>query len=37
MIVREKKHFKKYSGLMPSSVVCTKFYLQLYLTVNKKE
>ena len=39
MIVKAKKHFKKYFGLMPSSVICTKLFLQffLYSTVNKKE
>ena len=39
MIVKEKKHFKKYFDLMPSSVICTKLLLQffLYSTVNKKE
>ena len=39
MIVKEKKHFEKYFGLMPSSVICTKLFLKFLLcsTVNKKE
>ena len=39
MIVKEKKHFKNYFGLMLSSVICTKLFLQffLYSAVNKKE
>ena len=39
MIVKEKKHFKKYFGLMPASVIYTKLFSQFFLcrTVNKKE
>ena len=33
MIVKEKKHFKKYFGLMPSSVICTKLFYNFFYIV----
>ena len=31
MIVKKKKTFLRYFGLMPSLVLCTKLFLQMFL------
>ena len=33
MIVKEKKHFKKYFGLMPSSVIYIYIYIYMYIYI----